>query len=105
MRILFISITYGIFLIGLGQKIDKANFDYVEIIDQTWDSVAYEGSLKLNEIIVPECKLTEVEIDFDDIIEGLIQEEVYRKIGDLKAMYSDIEDLKNLDIAFVNQVC
>lgn len=105
MRIILISIFCFLTQIVCGQEISGVNFDYVEKVDQVWDSTAYNGSLKMNKIEIPYSQIAEVEIKFDDTVKAIIKEETDRQLKALKLAYSDEGISNNVESKLTSQTC
>ena len=105
MRLILISIFCILTQIAFGQKTSGVSFDYVEKIDQVWDSTAYNGSLKMNKIEILYSQMAEVEIKFDDTVKAILKEETDRQLRDLKLVYADEGISKNATAKLTNQTC
>ena len=105
MRLILISIFCILTQIAFGQKTSGVNFVYVEKIDQVWDSIAYNGSLKMNKIEIPYSQMAEVEIKFDDTVKAILKEETDRQLRDLKLVYAAEGISKNATAKLTNQTC
>ena len=105
MRLILISIFCILTQIVLGQKTDGVNFDYVEKIDQEWDSTAYNGSLKMNKIEILYSQMTEMEINFDDTVRAIIKKETDRQLRNLKLLFAGEGISKNATAKLTNQTC
>lgn len=104
MRRILISIFCILTQFIFGQKIHDVNFDYIEKIDQSWDSTAYNGSLKMNKIDILYSQLTEMEIQFNDTIKAIIKEETNRQLEDLKSTYSNEGISQSLTTKLTNKI-
>ena len=105
MRLILITTFCILTQIVFGQKTSGVNFDYVEKIDQVWDSTAYNGSLKMNKIEIPYSQMAEVEIKFDDTVKAILKEETGRQLRDLKLLYADEGISQNAIAKLTNQTC
>uniref|UniRef100_UPI0040493B25 hypothetical protein n=1 Tax=Flavobacterium sp. TaxID=239 RepID=UPI0040493B25 len=105
MRLTIISIFCILTQIVLGQKTNGVNFDYVEIIDQEWDSIANNGALKMKKIHIPSSQMSEVEIKFDEKVKTIIEVEVNQQLKALKSTYADEGISKNVIVKLTNQTC
>lgn len=105
MRLILISIFCILTQIVVGQKTARVNFDYVEKIDQKWDSIALKGSFKMNRIEIPYSEMIEMEINFDDTVKEIIKEETDRQLRNLELLYAPEGTSLNATAKLTNQTC
>lgn len=88
-RLITFLITISFYTVFSQNHKSQIDFNYIEILDENWSKIKYEGTFKSRNLKVPLCQLQENNTPENNLVDSIIRQEVKSQIKRMFEIYGN----------------